>query len=210
MTTKTGILVLSSVLLGVLLPGHARVSSHSMPGQGPSASSATQAPAEAGKESILRISGKLRILTLEGSSYEMGLAHGRALRKEIREIVGRWREDLESDLQTDAAPSSRPSWPGRISGRRSKSGHRDSWTRSAASPTGPVSTSRRCTPISSSTRPGSSDRTRLDKCTSIGARKAAGRSRVRLSDSRHSRGTTTDTRRSSASGTGRPTWNRSS
>ena len=73
-----------------------------MPGPDPPASSATQAPADAGKERILRVSGKLRILTLEGSPYEMGLAHGRALRKEILEIVGLWRRDLERSYGTDA------------------------------------------------------------------------------------------------------------
>ena len=38
---------------------------------------------------------KLRILDLEGTPYEMGKTHGRALQPEIRELVKRWTADLE-------------------------------------------------------------------------------------------------------------------
>ncbi len=37
----------------------------------------------------------LRVVELAGTPYEMGVAHGRALRVEIRELVGRWKKDLE-------------------------------------------------------------------------------------------------------------------
>jgi hypothetical protein len=36
----------------------------------------------------------LRFLDLQGTPYEMGLAHGKALKTEILEIVRRWKEDL--------------------------------------------------------------------------------------------------------------------
>jgi hypothetical protein len=39
---------------------------------------------------------KLRVVDLEGGTpYHMGLVHGRALRGEIRELVKRWKRDLE-------------------------------------------------------------------------------------------------------------------
>lgn len=103
MKTKTRILTLSLALLGVVLSGLQRVSGLSTHRPDPSASAARRALGEAGKENILRISGKLRILTLEGTPYEMGLDHGRALRKEIREIVGLWKKDLETTYKTEAA-----------------------------------------------------------------------------------------------------------
>lgn len=37
----------------------------------------------------------LRIVDLSGTPYEMGQAHGRTLRAEIRELVDRWKKDLE-------------------------------------------------------------------------------------------------------------------
>jgi len=57
----------------------------------------------AGATAAVQIVGNLRILTLDGTPYEMGLAHGRALRKEIREIVGLWQKDLEETTKTGAA-----------------------------------------------------------------------------------------------------------
>ena len=39
----------------------------------------------------------LRIVELAGTPYEMGLAHGRTLKAEIRELVGRWKRDLEAN-----------------------------------------------------------------------------------------------------------------
>lgn len=38
--------------------------------------------------------GKLRIVELSGTPFEMGRTHGRTLRPEIRELVKRWKEDL--------------------------------------------------------------------------------------------------------------------
>lgn len=64
----------------------------------------TSAPAQAfPQKTELRLEGNLRILTLEGSPYDIGFAHGRALRKEIGEIVGRWKKDIEKNYGTDAA-----------------------------------------------------------------------------------------------------------
>lgn len=37
----------------------------------------------------------LRIVDLSGTPYEMGQVHGRTLRAEIRELVDRWKKDLE-------------------------------------------------------------------------------------------------------------------
>jgi isopenicillin-N N-acyltransferase-like protein len=38
---------------------------------------------------------KLRIVDLEGTPYQMGKVHGRTLKTEIRELLKRWKEDLE-------------------------------------------------------------------------------------------------------------------
>ncbi len=38
--------------------------------------------------------GELRVIDLRGTPYEMGLAHGKALKAEIAELVKRWKEDL--------------------------------------------------------------------------------------------------------------------
>jgi len=38
---------------------------------------------------------KLRIVDLAGTPYEMGKVHGRTLKAEIRELVERWKKDLE-------------------------------------------------------------------------------------------------------------------
>jgi len=45
---------------------------------------------------------KLRVVELSGTSYEMGLTHGRTLQPEIRELVGRWKRDLEANYQVPA------------------------------------------------------------------------------------------------------------
>ncbi len=45
---------------------------------------------------------KLRILDLEGTPYEMGRTHGRALKPEILELVKRWKEDLEKTYPVSA------------------------------------------------------------------------------------------------------------
>jgi isopenicillin-N N-acyltransferase like protein len=38
---------------------------------------------------------KLRIVDLAGTPYQMGQIHGRTLKTEIRDLVGRWKKDLE-------------------------------------------------------------------------------------------------------------------
>lgn len=45
---------------------------------------------------------ELRIVELEGTPYEMGVAHGRALKVEIQELVGLWKSDLEKTYQVKA------------------------------------------------------------------------------------------------------------
>ncbi len=50
----------------------------------------------------LRLEGNLRILTLEGSPYERGLTHGKALGADIRELVERWKTNLAEAYKTDA------------------------------------------------------------------------------------------------------------
>jgi isopenicillin-N N-acyltransferase-like protein len=45
---------------------------------------------------------KLRIVELAGSPYEMGKIHGRTLKAEIRELVERWKKDLEESYQVPA------------------------------------------------------------------------------------------------------------
>jgi hypothetical protein len=37
----------------------------------------------------------LRVVELEGPPYQMGRVHGQALKAEIRELVDRWKKDLE-------------------------------------------------------------------------------------------------------------------
>ena len=48
------------------------------------------------------IKGNLRVLYLEGNSYERGLKHGKALKKEIHELVRLWKANLEKSRKTDA------------------------------------------------------------------------------------------------------------
>jgi isopenicillin-N N-acyltransferase-like protein len=47
-------------------------------------------------------SGKLRVIDLSGSPYQMGLTHGRTLRTEITDLVQRWKKDL---AETAKAPA---------------------------------------------------------------------------------------------------------
>ena len=47
--------------------------------------------------------GKLRVVDLEGTPYDRGLAHGRTLQKEIRTLVGLWKDDLERTYEVPAA-----------------------------------------------------------------------------------------------------------
>jgi predicted choloylglycine hydrolase len=50
----------------------------------------------------LKIQGNLKVLVLEGTSYQRGLQHGKALKKEIHELVELWKEDIEKTYQTKA------------------------------------------------------------------------------------------------------------
>jgi isopenicillin-N N-acyltransferase like protein len=45
---------------------------------------------------------KLRIVELEGTPYQMGMIHGRALRPEILELVKRWKADLARTYKVPA------------------------------------------------------------------------------------------------------------
>lgn len=47
--------------------------------------------------------GKLRIIELKGTPYERGQIHGRSLKPEIRELVKRWKTDLEKNFSVPAA-----------------------------------------------------------------------------------------------------------
>jgi len=46
--------------------------------------------------------GKLRIVDLAGTPYQMGLIHGRTLKAEIHELVRRWKGDLEATYRVSA------------------------------------------------------------------------------------------------------------
>lgn len=46
---------------------------------------------------------KLRILDLKGTPYQRGLMHGEGLKAEIRELVKRWKTDLEKTFSVPAA-----------------------------------------------------------------------------------------------------------
>jgi len=62
-----------------------------------------QSPAfPAGDSSVPGQAGKLRIVELAGTPYRMGMVHGRALKAEIRELVKRWKEDLEKTYRVPA------------------------------------------------------------------------------------------------------------
>jgi hypothetical protein len=46
--------------------------------------------------------GKTHYVALKGTPYERGLTHGKTLRKEINEVVGLWKRDLETNFGMDA------------------------------------------------------------------------------------------------------------
>lgn len=50
----------------------------------------------AGDGSLPGRAGKLRVVDLEGTPYEMGKTHGQTLKSEIRELVERWEADLRN------------------------------------------------------------------------------------------------------------------
>jgi isopenicillin-N N-acyltransferase-like protein len=47
--------------------------------------------------------GKLRVLDLEGTPYQMGMVHGQTLKPEILELLKRWKEDLEKTYKVPAS-----------------------------------------------------------------------------------------------------------
>ena len=47
--------------------------------------------------------GKLRVLELTGTPYEMGRTHGRTLKPEIQELVKRWQADIEKSYSIPAS-----------------------------------------------------------------------------------------------------------
>jgi predicted choloylglycine hydrolase len=50
----------------------------------------------------LSYKGPLRVLVLKGTPYERGFEHGRALKKEIHELVKLWKTDIEKSYKMDA------------------------------------------------------------------------------------------------------------
>ncbi len=46
--------------------------------------------------------GKLRVLVLEGTPYQMGMIHGKALKPEITELIKRWKADLARTYKVPA------------------------------------------------------------------------------------------------------------
>jgi isopenicillin-N N-acyltransferase-like protein len=49
----------------------------------------------------LTIKGNLRVLSLEGTPYERGFTHGKALKTEIHALVKLWKASLEKSTQSD-------------------------------------------------------------------------------------------------------------
>jgi isopenicillin-N N-acyltransferase-like protein len=56
----------------------------------------------AGDGSLPGPAAKLRVIELAGTPYQMGKVHGQTLKAEIRELVKRWKEDLEKTYQVTA------------------------------------------------------------------------------------------------------------
>jgi hypothetical protein len=55
-----------------------------------------------GGTSVPGMNGKLRVVELEGTPYEMGKTHGAALKPEITELIRRWKSDLAKTYKTSA------------------------------------------------------------------------------------------------------------
>ena len=51
---------------------------------------------------VAEAGGKTHYVFLEGTPYERGLTHGKTLKKEINEVVGLWKRDLETNFGMDA------------------------------------------------------------------------------------------------------------
>ena len=45
---------------------------------------------------------ELRLISLSGNGYQRGLQHGQRLKKEIAELIGRWKKDLEAGMRLPA------------------------------------------------------------------------------------------------------------
>jgi len=56
----------------------------------------------AGGASVPGRDGKLRVLVLEGTPYQMGMIHGTALKPEITELIQRWKADLAKTYKVTA------------------------------------------------------------------------------------------------------------
>jgi hypothetical protein len=56
----------------------------------------------AGDSSMPGRAEKLRIVDLEGTPYQMGKVHGQTLKTEIRDLLKRWKEDLEKTYRVTA------------------------------------------------------------------------------------------------------------
>jgi len=56
----------------------------------------------AGDSSVPGRAEKLRIVDLEGTSYQMGKVHGQTLKNEIRDLIERWKADLEKTYRVTA------------------------------------------------------------------------------------------------------------
>ncbi len=54
------------------------------------------------QDSRLTHNGNLRILVLEGEPYQRGFEHGKALKKEIHELLKLWKADIERSYKVDA------------------------------------------------------------------------------------------------------------
>ena len=54
------------------------------------------------QENFSSLNGNLRIVVLEGSPYNRGLKHGRTLKGEINEVIGKWKTHLETDYKVEA------------------------------------------------------------------------------------------------------------
>src|SRR5262245_21334847 len=46
--------------------------------------------------------GNIRVVVLKGSPYSRGLTYGRTLKKEINEVIGKWKAHLETDYKMNA------------------------------------------------------------------------------------------------------------
>jgi isopenicillin-N N-acyltransferase like protein len=56
---------------------------------------------DAGEKLNISSVGDLKVIVLEGSPYERGLTHGRLLKKEILEVIGKWKAQLAAGYKVD-------------------------------------------------------------------------------------------------------------